>query len=157
MAQMVKNPPAVQETQVWSLSLEDPLEEGMATHIFAWRIPRKEEPGRLQSMGSQRVGHDWVTNTFTFLQAHFWKSEKIIRKPDQLCQGELSCTLWHTHAPTLSPPHQSLGSGHICWWPSPLCHLCPEVSGLESSRIWVSTATGWSLISLCPKLFFTIC
>ena len=64
---MVKNPPAVQETQVWSLSWEDPLEEGIATCIFAWRIPRKEEPGRLQSMGSQRVGHDWVTNTLLLL------------------------------------------------------------------------------------------
>ena len=51
---MVKNPPAVQETQVQSLGQEDPLEEGMATHssILAWRMPWKEEPGRLQSMGS---------------------------------------------------------------------------------------------------------
>ena len=60
---MVKNLPAVQETwetQVLSLSWEDPLEEGMATHfnILAWRTPWTEEPGGLQSMGSQRVGHD---------------------------------------------------------------------------------------------------
>ena len=55
---MVKNLPATQETQVQSLAQEDPLEEGMATHssILAWRIPWAEEPGRLQSMGSQRVG-----------------------------------------------------------------------------------------------------
>ena len=68
VAQMVKNLPAIRETQVWSLGWEDPLEKGMATHssILAWRIPRTEEPGRLQSMGSQRVGHDWETNTFTF-------------------------------------------------------------------------------------------
>ena len=61
MAQTVKNPPAMQETLVQSLSWEDPLEEGMATHssILAWRIPWTEEPSRLQSMGSQRVGHDW--------------------------------------------------------------------------------------------------
>ena len=53
-------PPAMQETQVQSLGQEDPLEKGMATHssIPAWRIPRTEEPGGLQSMGSQRVGHD---------------------------------------------------------------------------------------------------
>ena len=159
MAQMVKNLPAVQETLAQFPGREDPLKKEMATHssILAWRIPWTVEPGGLESMGLQRVKHDWVTNTFRFLQARFWKSEKIIRKPDQLCQGELSCTLWHTHAPTLSPPPQSLGSGHICWWPSALCHLCPEVSGLESSRIWASTATGWSLISLCPKLFLTIC
>ena len=56
VAQMVKNLPPVQETQVQSLSQEDPLEKGMATHsgILAWRIPWTEEPGRLQSMGSQR-------------------------------------------------------------------------------------------------------
>ena len=57
---VVKNPPAMQETQVQSLGREDPLEEGMATHssILAWRIPWTEESGGLQSIGSQRVGHD---------------------------------------------------------------------------------------------------
>ena len=60
MAQMVKNLPAIQETQVQSLDREDLLEKGMATHscILAWRIPQTGEPGGLQSMGSQRVGHD---------------------------------------------------------------------------------------------------
>ena len=58
--QMVKKLPAVQETQVLSLGQEDPLEKKMATHfsLLAWRIPWTEEPGRLQSMESQRVGHD---------------------------------------------------------------------------------------------------
>jgi len=57
VAQMVKNLPAMQETWVQSLGLEDPLEEGMATHssILAWEIPWTEEPGGLQFMGSQRV------------------------------------------------------------------------------------------------------
>ena len=57
---MVKNLPAVQETWVRSLGWEDPLEKEMATHssILAWRIPWTEKPGRLQSIGSQRVGHD---------------------------------------------------------------------------------------------------
>ena len=60
MAQMVKNQPAVQETGVLTLGQEDPLEKGMATYssILAWRIPQTEEPGGLQSMGSQRIGHD---------------------------------------------------------------------------------------------------
>ena len=60
MAQTVKNPPAMKETQVRSLGQEDPLVKEMATHssILAWRIPWIEEPGGLQSMGSQRVGHD---------------------------------------------------------------------------------------------------
>ena len=57
---MVKNLPAAQETRVRSLGQEDPLEKRKATHssLFAWRIPQTEEPGRLQSMGSQTVGHD---------------------------------------------------------------------------------------------------
>jgi len=57
---VVKNPPAMQETQVGSLNQKDPLEEGMATHssILAWRITWTEEPGGLQSIGSQRVGHN---------------------------------------------------------------------------------------------------
>ena len=60
MAQTVKNLPAMQETQVQSLGWEDPLEKAMATHssILAWEIPQTEEPGGLQSMGLQRVGHD---------------------------------------------------------------------------------------------------
>ena len=59
IAQMVKHPSAMQESQGQTLGREDPLEKGMATHssILAWRIPRKEELGRLQSMGSQRAGH----------------------------------------------------------------------------------------------------
>ena len=63
---MGKNPPAMQETWVQPLGQEDPLEEGMATHssILAWRIPWTQEPCGLQSMGSQRQGHDWVTNSF---------------------------------------------------------------------------------------------
>ena len=61
--------PALQETWAQSLGWEDPLEEGTAIHssILAWRIPRTEDPGWLQFMGLQRVGHDWVTNTFTLL------------------------------------------------------------------------------------------
>ena len=76
--------------QCWRLEvnpwvLEDPLEEEMATHpsILVWRIPRTEEPGGLQSMGSQRVGHDWAIKTghswrccsaFLFFLCHFWES-----------------------------------------------------------------------------------
>ena len=60
VAQMVKNLPAMQETQVQSLGWEDPLEKGMAIHssILAWRIPWTEEASRLQFIGLQRVGHD---------------------------------------------------------------------------------------------------
>ena len=60
VAQMIKNLPAMQETQVGSLGQEDPLEKGMATHssILAWRLAQTEEPGGLQSMGSQKLGHN---------------------------------------------------------------------------------------------------
>ena len=60
MAQMVKNLPAMWETWARSLGWGNPLEEGMTTHssILAWRIPWAKEPGGLQSMGLQRVGHD---------------------------------------------------------------------------------------------------
>ena len=74
MAQWVKNPPAVQETQetqIWSLRQEDPLEDEMATHssILVWKIPWTEEPGRLQFIGSQRVGQDWAPK-------HAWHSRR---------------------------------------------------------------------------------
>ena len=69
-----KNLPAVQETWVWSLDHEDPLrrEKKMAAHssILAWRALWTEEPSGLQSMESQRVGHDWATNSFTFYLAY---------------------------------------------------------------------------------------
>ena len=70
---MVKNLPAIQETWVRSLGWKDPLKKGMATRSssLAWKIPWMDEPGRLQSMGSQRVGHNWETNTFTFFII-FW-------------------------------------------------------------------------------------
>ena len=60
MAQTVKSLPAVWETQLQSLGQEDPLKKEMAPHssILAWKIPWMEEPGGLQSMGSQRIGHD---------------------------------------------------------------------------------------------------
>ena len=61
MAQMVKNLPAMQKMQVWSLGQEDPLEKGMATHssILSWSIPWSEETGRLHSMGPQRT---WLSD-----------------------------------------------------------------------------------------------
>ena len=75
---MVKNLPEIQETWVQSLGREDPLEKEMATHssIHAWRIPWTEEPHGLQSMASQKVGHDWGANTHTHIHTHthLWMS-----------------------------------------------------------------------------------
>ena len=78
MAQLVKNLPAVQETQVQSLGQEDSLEKEMATHssTLAWRIPWTEEPGKLQSTGLQRVGCDCVTN-FLLLQSTGFRVQRL--------------------------------------------------------------------------------
>ena len=69
---MLKNPPAMQETQVLSLGWEEPLEKGMATHsrILAWEIPGTEEPGGLQSRGCKRVRHNSATETATTNTKH---------------------------------------------------------------------------------------
>ena len=76
VAQMVKCLPTMRETWIRSLGREDPLEKEMATHstTLAWKIPWMEEPGRLQSMGSQKVGHDWANSLhFTF---YFYQKKK---------------------------------------------------------------------------------
>ena len=75
VAQMVKNLPAMWETWVRSLGQEDPLAKERATHssILTWRIP---EPGGLQSMGSQSIRHDWVTNAFTFKEVKIYNGGK---------------------------------------------------------------------------------
>ena len=69
VAWTVKNPPAMEDTWVWPLGQKGSLEKGWShSNILAWRIPGTEEPNKLRSMGSQRVGQDWATNTFT---SHF--------------------------------------------------------------------------------------
>ena len=119
------------ETQVWSLGWKDPLEKRMATHanILAWRIPRMEEPGGLQSKELQRVGHDWATehapspdslprgliftfcwSQFSHLSLNFWDSLELA-SPAPIC-SLLTITLHaaarviflshiHTHAATM--------------------------------------------------------
>ena len=96
----------VQETRIWSLGGEDPLEKEMATHsnIAAWKIPWTEEPGRLQSMGSKGVGHNWVTSL------HF--------KPCQSPCDFLDCSM-----PVSSVFHYLLEFAHIhVHWVSDAIH-----------------------------------
>ena len=78
VAQRLKHLPAMWEIWVRSLGREDPLEKEMETHssILAWRIPWTEEPGRLQSMGSQRVRHDWATSLLLFIL--WWKGHLFL-------------------------------------------------------------------------------
>ena len=80
VAQRVKCLPARWETSVRSLGQEDPLDKEMATHssILAWRIPWTEEPSRLQTMGLQRVGHDWATSfSFFLLEVEIWITDHV--------------------------------------------------------------------------------
>ena len=79
VAQMVKRLPAMWETWVRSLGGEDALEKDMATHssTLAWKIPWTEEPCRLQSMGSQRVGHNWATSLTSLTQSHSWLMTEV--------------------------------------------------------------------------------
>ena len=90
---MVKNPPSVQQIQVHSLGQEDPLDKGMATHssILAWKIPWTEEPCRVQSMGSQRVGHDLNNSNVLvymhkFLENHFKYSTEYVKQISNLTE-----------------------------------------------------------------------
>ena len=80
VAQIVKNPPAMQENWVRSLGWEDPLDKEMATYwsILAWRIPWTEESGGLQFLESKRAGHNWVTNTLVLAVWH-WQADILFR------------------------------------------------------------------------------
>ena len=85
MAQTVKRLPAIRETRVQSLGWEDPLEKEMAAHssILAWKIPWTKEPGRLQSMGSQRVGHDWATSLLHFTS---WRLNNMLLNNQEMIE-----------------------------------------------------------------------
>ena len=87
VAQMLKTLPAVQETWVRSLSWEDPLEKGMATHssILAWRIPWTEKPGRLQSMELQRVRQDSATNICAYAADWWCVCAQLMQLIDGVC------------------------------------------------------------------------
>ena len=97
VAQRLKCLPPMQETWVWSLGGEYPLEKEMVTHasILAWRIPWMEKPGRLQSMGSQRVRHDWATSLhFLCLVTNF-----ILKPLNFVCYIQNNYTKKDLHGP----------------------------------------------------------
>ena len=107
--------PAMRETWVWSLGQEDPLEKEMATHpsTLAWKIPWTEEPCRLQSLGSQRVGHNWATSLHFFTSYYSDTSGSFLQKGRQkwnqqgtqnLCP-QIRCE-WNCSLPSIS----------YCWW-----------------------------------------
>ena len=110
VAQRLKNPPAMWETWARPLGWEDPLEKEMATHssIFAWRIPWTEEPGRLQSMESQKVGHDWTAKHSTAINTgNHAHHHQLLGK----CTSKLQDT-------TLMPTRMTMIKkvGNYRWW-----------------------------------------
>ena len=132
----LKNLPAVQETGVWSLGWEDSLQKVMATHssALAWRIPWMVEPSRVQSMGSQRVRHDWVTNTLICRYSHkgsIWNLRQFIFF--NICYlfwlhqvwdlfvclfvCFFSCSLWDLAPwPGIEPRSPALGAWNLSCW-----------------------------------------
>ena len=129
-----------QDTQVWSLGQEDPLEEGMATHasIFTWKIPWTEEPGGLQSMGSQRVRHDWRDLTHQIRSdqslSRVWLCNPMNRStpglPVHHQLPEFTQTQVHRVSDAIQPSHP-LSS------PSP---LAPSPSQHQSLFQWVNSS-----------------
>ena len=155
VAQAVKHLPAMWETCVWSLGQEDPLEKEMETHsrTLAWKIPWTEEPGRLQSMGSQGVGHNWDTS-LTFINLYVWVSEfgtTDIWASITLCLGRLSCacrmfsrifncSLLHTNVtlPALFPKRVSTENFSIhCQMPSSWEGHCSSFAAQRFSQLLI--------------------
>ena len=112
VAQMVKNLPAMQETRVVSLGWEDSLEKGTIIHfsILAWRIPSTEMPGGLQSVGLQKVGHDWATNTHILYHSH-WKDCCIFHLDETLFYIEWLKLDWMLGAGALGWPRGMVWGG----------------------------------------------
>ena len=137
---MVKNLPAVQETWLRSLGWEDPLERGMATHssILAWRIPWTEKPGGLQSMGSQRVGHGWATNT----HSHTHINSIYVSIPiSQFHIYVLIYDICFSLSDLLSFPHSSAGKESTCYtlqYSGLENSMDYMVHGVAKSRMWLS-------------------
>ena len=166
----------MQETWVWSPGREDPLEKGMATHsrILAWEIPQTEEPGGLQSVGLQTVGHDWATNTFTFFHwrgslchpASLFPREKPCRHVDVGSLTLMRITPWNSvlslrdTCACLRMEHlfrtgcSGRGSWHLRVSPCPLpqdrlnvVNWSSSTSLLRSNQLWRS-GLFWSPCSL---------
>ena len=128
VAQVVKNLPVIQETQVLSLGYEDHLEKEMTTHssILAWENPWIEESGRLQSMGLQRFRHNWATNTLTLrvqiidseLDKCLWYEHTPAATTHVKKQNPRSSPVFlpiHLHPHKLTAPPKSITFGKLCW------------------------------------------
>ena len=138
----------MQETQVQSLGWDDSLEKEMATHssTLAWRIPWREEPGGLQSMGSQRVEHDWATSRHNDNETMYWcitlriciSKACELNKSDpneKKSMGHTFENIW-TWTKNLNDFRKSLGFLFVCFWFGSASQLDP-LPGIEpASRQW---------------------
>ena len=117
---MVKNLPVNAGDRIWSLGQEGPLEKEMATYssILAWRISWAEEPGRLQSMGSQRVGHNWATE---------YKHTTTYHLLLAFCKNINSYFTLISHFPSTAFWSYLLGADPIC--PQTLCNMSRKTQG----------------------------
>ena len=118
VAQTVKNQPAMRETCVPSLGWEDPLEEGMATHSsnLAWRIPWTEEPGRLQSIASQRFRHDWNGWAHTHACMHTEPGTQELFSAFLFCQKPIGFAFDPSHLHSIMKVQRFAWN----WWSLPL-------------------------------------
>ena len=153
---MVSNLPTMQETWVWSLHWEDPLEKGMATHssILAWRFPWAEEAGGLQSMRSQRVGHDWATNTLS----KSWRNAQSSSQNSRDSEG----SKWLYEAVSYLSPHLLRKLSQVScllplrfWWdlglsdPFPLTGSCRHTTAVLQAYPGSST-------TVCPTAHLSL-
>ena len=135
---------------------KDPVEEGMTTHssIPAWRIPWTEEPGRLQSMASQRVGHDWAINTFTHVYSissvQLLSSVRLFATPwTAACQDSLSITNFQSLLKLMSIK-SVMPSNILC---HPLLHLpsvFPSIRVFSESVLLIRWPKYSALVSVLP-------
>ena len=136
------------ETWVWSLGWEDPLEKGMATHvsILTWRIPWTKEPGRLQSTGSQRVGHNSDSHWKLNLLGLLWWSDSV----ESACNaGDLGSIPGFGRS-----CEEGNGNSNTLAWRIPWTE---EPGGLQSMGLQESDRTEWLALSLSNVLMYWIC
>ena len=156
----VKNPPAVEETRVLSLGQEDPLEQEMATYcsIPAWRIPWTQKPGRLQSMGSQRIGHDLGTEPPPPPVVRMWHFHCCVQgsipgqgtKTLQALWRDMAkklkiiiITMSQAHFVCLSLPAQEVHLPGCRAWPLPLLGCLNKVQPWRAFKLY-SSRIHWS-------------
>ena len=127
-----------QETWVQSLSWDDPMEEGMASHsrILAWRIPWTEEPGGLQSIGSQRVRQDW--SDCTHMHTHGDKQNSVSVPSGNLSEGviQMLLNLWTTYRTVHWTPEEA-ATALPYWWCS--CPLLTSISRSVSASSYIKS------------------